>query len=332
MVPRQVLDGLLTALHLKLDHPSRHQMKMVVRRYFFALDMDKHIDSVCDGCHHLAALLNTPHTLIEQTTSDPPGVIGTSFAADVLKGNRQLVLVVRECVTSYTLGMLIDNERRDTLRDALIRLCIEMRPLNGPPAVIRTDPAPGCWSLLNDELLHQHRLSLEIGRVKNPNKNPVAEKAVQELENELCKQEPHGGPISPMTLSVAIARLNSRIRSRGLSAREMWTQRDQFSNSQIFVDRYLIMTQHKTRVMNHPYSELSKAHLSKRGTDTALTVGDLVHLHTDRNKSYARHRNLVASVDGNWCNVRKFVGAQLRSSSYRVKLVIGMLQGSCLFH
>ena len=87
VVPRQVLDGLLTALHLKLDHPSRHQMKMVVRRYFFALDMDKHINSVCDGCHQCAALLNTPHTLIEQTTSDPPDVIGTSFAADVLKGN-----------------------------------------------------------------------------------------------------------------------------------------------------------------------------------------------------------------------------------------------------
>ena len=67
--------------------------------------------------------------------------------------------------------MLIDNEHRDTLRDALIRLCIEMRPLDGPPAVIRTDPAPGFRSLLNDELLQQHRLSLEIGRVKNPNKN-----------------------------------------------------------------------------------------------------------------------------------------------------------------
>ena len=123
-----------------------------------------------------------------------------------------------------------------------------------------------------------------------------------------------------MTLSVAIARLNSRIRSRGLSAREMWTQRDQFSNSQIpLVDRDLIMTQHKTRVLNHPYSELSKAPLSKRVTDTALTVGDLVYLHTDRNKSCARHRYLATSVDGNWCNVRKFVGAQLRSSSYRVK-------------
>ena len=71
--------------------------------------------------------------------------------------------------------------------------------------------------------------------------------------------------------------------------------------------------------MNHPYSELSKAPLSKRRTATALTVGDLVYLHTDRNKSCARHRYLVASVDGNWCNVRKFVGAQLRSSSYRVK-------------
>ena len=96
--------------------------------------------------------------------------------------------------------------------------------------------------------------------------------------------------------SYYIAPIGVRTHDRGLSAREMWTQRDQFSNSQIpLVDRDLTMTQHKTRVLKHPYSELPKAHLSKRGTDTALTVGDLVYLHTDRNKSCARHRYLVAS-------------------------------------
>ena len=85
------------------------------------------------------------------------------------------------CYVIYTRYMLIDNERRDTLRDALIRLCIEMRPLDGPPAVIRTDPAPGFRSLLNDELLHQHRLSLEIGRVKNLNKTPLQRKLFKSL-------------------------------------------------------------------------------------------------------------------------------------------------------
>ena len=34
VVPRQVLDGLLTSLHIKLDHPSNNQLKSVVNRLF----------------------------------------------------------------------------------------------------------------------------------------------------------------------------------------------------------------------------------------------------------------------------------------------------------
>ena len=77
------------------------------------------------------------------------------------------------------------------------------------------------------------RLSLEIGRVKNPNKNPVVEKAILELEEELLKQEPTGGPVLQLGLAIAVVRLNSRIRYSDLSARELWTQRSQFSHEQL---------------------------------------------------------------------------------------------------
>ena len=85
--------------------------------------------------------------------------------------------------------------------------------------MIRVDPAPGFMALRNDETLKSLRLSLEIGRVKNPNKNPVVEKAMLELEEELLKQEPTGGPVSQLGLFITVARLNSRIRYSGLSAR-----------------------------------------------------------------------------------------------------------------
>ena len=41
-------------------------------------------------------------------------------------------------------------------------------------------------------------LSLDIGRVKNPSKKPIAEKAILELEEELLKQEPTGGLVSQL--------------------------------------------------------------------------------------------------------------------------------------
>ena len=59
-------------------------------------------------------------------------------------------------------------------------------------------------------------MTLDIGRVKNVNKNPVAEKAITELEEEILRHTPNGGPISTLTLVVATSRLNSRLRSNGL--------------------------------------------------------------------------------------------------------------------
>ena len=98
-----------------------------------------------------------------------------------MRRERQCILVVCECVTSFTSACLVEDERSDTLRSALLRLCIELNPLDGPATVIRTDPAPAFQALSDDKMLLSHRIRLEIGRVKNINKNPVAEKAFQEV-------------------------------------------------------------------------------------------------------------------------------------------------------
>ncbi|KAJ8346823.1 hypothetical protein SKAU_G00282240 [Synaphobranchus kaupii] len=254
VIPRQVLDGLLTALHIQLAHPTCHQLKAVVKRYLYALDLDKAVERVSDGCHSCAALRRSPGAKVEQSTSPPPDAVGVSFAADVLKRSRQVILVLRETVTSFTSTLLISDERHETLRDALVQLCIQMRPMDGPLAVVRTDPAPGFKALVGDGFLHQHRVTLELGHAKNPNKNPVAEKAIQEPTSELLRLDLLGGAVTPLTLAVATAALNSRIRSRGLSSREMWTQRDQFSNVQVPQG-----DGDRQRLANHPHSERSKA-------------------------------------------------------------------------
>ena len=159
---------------------------------------------------------------MKQTSEDPPESIGVSFAADILKRDRQLILLLRKTVTSYTAACIVSYEKQTTLREASACLATELHPLDGPSAVIRVYSAPGFMALGNDETL-KSRLSLEIGRVKNPNKNPVVEKAILELEEELLKQEPTDGPVSQLGLVIAVARLNSRIRYSGLSARELWT-------------------------------------------------------------------------------------------------------------
>ena len=61
----------------------------------------------------------------------------------------------------------------------MVNLCVPLQPMGGPIAFTGIDPALGLRALVNDEFLHQHRLAIEIGRVKNINKNSVAERAVQ---------------------------------------------------------------------------------------------------------------------------------------------------------
>ena len=109
-------------------------------------------------------------------------------------------------------------KKQTTHREALACLATELHLLEGPPTVIRVDPAPSFMALRKDENLKSLRLSLEIGCVQNLNKNPVAERAILELEEELLKQEPTGGPVSQLGLAIAVARLNSRIPYSGISS------------------------------------------------------------------------------------------------------------------
>ena len=194
---------------MKLEHLTEHQLKMVVKQYLYALDMDRAIALVSQACHICASIRNTPAACIEQSTCDPPEALGTAYAADVLRRERQLILVVRECVSSYTLTSLLENERQQSLRDALIRLLADCHSLDGPPAVVRCDAGPGFAALQDDQILQKYQLVVEIGRIKNKNKNPVAKKAVRELEEELLRQDLHSRIVTPKELAIATARLQS---------------------------------------------------------------------------------------------------------------------------
>ena len=117
---------------------------------------------------------------------------------------------------------------------------------------------------------------MDIGRVKNPNKNPVAEKAIAELEDEILREEKGRSPLNEVSLAVATARLNTRLRKQGLSSREIWTQRNQFTHEQLpIVDINIIRAQHEARESNHWSSEISKCKRPGRPIQD-IAVGDLV--------------------------------------------------------
>ena len=161
-----------------------------------------------------------------------------------------------------------------------------------------------------------------VGRSKNPNKNPVAERAIGELGAELLSLNPEGGPVSKVTLALAVANLNARIRHHGLSSREVWTQRDQLTGEQLpLVDRNIILKQHESRKKNHSPSSKSKARGKTDTSSTTLPIGTLVFLKGDKNKLQAREKYLIVDVEPNMlCRLRKFTSSQFRSKIYDVPM------------
>ena len=246
--------------------------------------------------------------------------LGLRFAADVMVRSRQHILVVRECVSGFISAYIVHDEKASTLRDAFICLYLPLAPRDGPPAVICTNPAPGFNALSDDSHLMSLRPKVEVRNLKNPNKNSIAEKAIQELQEELRVMDSSGGPVSAATLCKTVTQLNCHLRHHGLTACEILLKRDQFSKHQIDVDdQPIISDQFTDGIRNHENSAVSKNPKGKISNHQCVEVGDIVYVTSDLTKHHPRDRYLVVSVEGDWCNVRKFTGVQFRSHTYRIR-------------
>ena len=71
IVPRQVLDNLLSALHFYLSHQL-----MLTQRYLFAVVIDNAVDRVTTSYKPRALLRTAPTTVIKQSTNLPPETVG----------------------------------------------------------------------------------------------------------------------------------------------------------------------------------------------------------------------------------------------------------------
>ena len=311
VVPESVLHGLLTIMHLRLNHPSSHQLSKVFSRYFYGLCSDKVIKEVSNACPQCAAIRDVPTALSKESTEPPPTTVGGRFAADIIKRCKQKVFCIRETVTSYTQALLIPDETRESISNAIIRLCNLLRPSNESQITIRLDPAPAHQSLFqslksNSNLLSSN-ISLDIGRIFNKNKNPVIDKGIKELNREILVLQPSGGQVSQNVLSQAVANLNCRYRSTGMSSQELWTQRDQITGEQLPIsDRDIILHQYQTRIKNHPYSEKCKAHGRPPNPTPQIKIGSLVYVYADRSKVNARQRYMVTAIQGENIKLKKF--------------------------
>ncbi|KAI8487310.1 hypothetical protein Bbelb_351080 [Branchiostoma belcheri] len=143
-------------------------------------------------------------------------------------------------------------------------------------AVYNTDRGtPGFQALVQDSWLANNHIQVDLGQHKNVNKNPVAERAIEEVREELRKADPFGQQVSSAQLAVITAQLNAKVRSNGLSSREFLFQRDQFCGKQIPIsDKLLLEDQNKRRIDNHTPSARSKVPTRKTKVTPSISLLD----------------------------------------------------------
>ena len=288
---------------------------------FYGLKLNDIITSVITACSRRQSLKTLPAELHVQSGTTSPSHPLSSFAIDVLRRHKQFILILRDTFSSFTVSQFIESERHDHIREGIIMLISNLRPSIHSPVTIRVDTAPGLQSLKNDIILGKLNIHLDFGRIKNQNKNPVAEKCVRELGNEILQLNPDGGPITPSVLSIATSNLNMRVRNRGLSAWEVIHQRDQFNGTQLpFLDQDLANQQECIRERNRKSSSKHKSKGGPPAKKAEIHIGSLVYIKHEGDKTKSKEKYIVTNVRDDMCQVQKFVKDQLRSRRYDVLL------------
>ena len=88
VVPESILRGLVMALHIKCKCPSRKELENIMIRYWFSIHLAKTIQDVWEKCDICQSLKQAPREIFEQS-STLSGALGTRWAADIIKSDKQ---------------------------------------------------------------------------------------------------------------------------------------------------------------------------------------------------------------------------------------------------
>ena len=315
-VPHLLLPGLASALHIKLEHPSRAQLTSLMSRYFYCPGHTALIHEVSDSCVLCRSLKPLPKSLLENTTQKVESV-GSEFAVDVLQRNSQNILLMREKLSQYTWLRIIPDQRAETLKSILTQTLLPW--VNPAGAVLRTDGAKSFVSLSEsskheDSIFHKHKITIDIGRTHNRNKNPVAENAIGECEKEIKKHKPHIHILSDEDLSEIQKTMNERIRNRGLAAKEILTRRDLLSNVPKDVQDHVLAEDQFDKRLSTVDRDRKRNPVSHSHN---FHIGDLVYLKDQLTKHTPRPTFIIVAFRRDQVEIQK-LHTQFRQQKYKV--------------
>ena len=289
VVPTSMYPGLAHSIHLKTMHCSKVQLQRLMSRYFYAVGHQRMISEVIDNCHTCLSLKQLPKELFPETTGDIHG-FGSHFSCDVMVRNSQKILLIREKLTQFAQGYILDKETGDNILSAIVLLIADKIPEYG--TIIRTDNASVFQKIHSlstdlDSWLAKFQIKIEMGETFNKNRNPIAENLVKECHKEINRAGYTDIQLDDFHLACVLRNINSRIRDRGLSSKEMCFMRDQATNRNInHRDDVLKSKQKQNREQTHNKTIQDKSE---------FTAGETVMIKDQMTKLKPREKFVVVN-------------------------------------
>ena len=122
------------------------------------LNSDEIISKVTDNCEYpCRAIKKIPKETLDFQTETIPEYFGQYFNVDVIQESNKKILIIRENLTSFTDAMLIKNEQKQTLKEAIIILASKLR--GNHQIYIRVDAQSSLKALKHDSNLKREYLN-----------------------------------------------------------------------------------------------------------------------------------------------------------------------------
>ncbi len=235
IIPTPLLPSLLWNIHNSENHPSKTQLRAIFDKMFYGIMVQQHIDNIYSECYQCKVQAVLPKPSSNHTTCTEVSHPGQYFHADVVRREKQKILILRDNFSSLTAATFIPTEQHQHLRAGIIALANPIRLAH--EVTVRTDNATGFQALVKDQDLAQLGITVVLADSHNKNANAVVDRACHELETEITKLQPQGGEISDTILARSILLLNTKIRRHSkLSAMEIHFSRDQATSSNLHLD------------------------------------------------------------------------------------------------
>ena len=322
VIPRAFSRSFIRLLHDETSHPKASQTLTKFNKKFYALDAKAIVDDIVKNCELCCSTETLPKHLKTYTSTVRPVKPGTHAAADVLVREKQKIMVFREVLTSHTSTLIIESQNNEDLKAAIVRLAMFYKSEDG--IIVRIDNAPGFLPLKDDPILKEYNIVLDFGEEKNPNHNPVAEKAIRELEEVIIKLLPRGEKLTEIVLAKATEVLNKIIRHSGYNSQELYSNRDQSTGAKLDLsDLKLSELQHKMRNDSHGSSAKYESRDAKHPETPDIKKGNIVFLKSEKSKHKAREKYFVVNEldDEQKVEIQKITDKQIRAKKYKVKLM-----------